>query len=209
MEKYNFDKNTKRMIEGKLYKGWTNDESPKRKKIMREFNAYLGEPAEVMHLARQVFGSTKETFYVESPMFLDHGWNVHVGENFYANTGLIILDQCPVNIGDNVMMGPRVSLYCATHPIDALVRNLYVEAGKPITIGNDVWIGGDTTVLPGVTIGNNIVVGAGSVVTKDLEDGGIYAGNPAKLIRKITKKDKDYWLEQLKEYEEDMNVKLK
>ncbi len=203
------DKNTKRMIEGKLYKGVTNNKTMKCRSKMKEFNAYVGESGDVMHLLKDALGSTKDNFYIEAPFYFDHGWNIHIGEKFYANTGLIILDQCPVIIGDNVFIGPRVSLLGATHPIDAYVRSLYVESGKPITIGDDVWIGGNTVINPGVIVGNNIIIGSGSVVTKNLDSGGIYAGNPAKLIREITKDDSRYWLEQLKEYNEDMGEDIK
>ncbi len=202
------DKNTKRMIDGKLYMGCSNEQTNKSRKIMKEFNAYVGEASDVMHLLKDALGKTSN-FYIEPPFYFDHGWNINLGERFYANTGFIVLDQCEVNIGKNVFMGPRVSLFCATHPIDAFVRSLYVESGKPITIGDDVWVGGHTVINPGVTVGSNIIIGSGSVVTKDLESNGIYAGNPAKLIRRITEEDKQYWLSQLEEFEKDMDVKLR
>lgn len=202
------DKNTKRMLDGKLYMGTTNNQTKLSRKLMKEFNAHVGESSEVMHLLKDALGETS-TFYIEAPFYFDHGWNINLGENFYANTGFIVLDQCEVNIGKNVFMGPRVSLFCATHPIDAFVRSLYVESGKPITIGDDVWIGGHTVINPGITIGSNIIIGSGSVVTKDLDSNCIYAGNPVKLIRKITDEDKSFWLAQLEEFENDMGIKLK
>lgn len=199
------DKNTKRMLEGKLYKGVTNDKTIQSRKLMKEFNAYIGESIDKIDLIKEAVGSTGKNFYIEAPFYFDHGWNINFGENFYANTGLIILDQCKVTIGKNVMFGPRVSLFCASHPIDAMVRSLNVELGAKITIGNDVWIGGNTVINPGITIGNNIVVGSGSVVTKDLRDDCVYAGNPAKFIRQITVEDKKEWLEKLIEFENDYN----
>lgn len=203
------DKNTKRMIAGKLYKGVTNERTEKSRKLMKEFNSYVGESSEVMYLIKDAVAQSGENFYIEAPFYFDHGWNISFGENFYANTGLIILDQCKVHIGNNVMIGPRVSLFCATHPIDAFVRSLYVESGKPITIKDDVWIGGHVVINPGVTVCENVIIASGSVVTKDLEADGIYGGNPAKLIRKITEKDKDYWLEQLTEFELDMGISIR
>jgi len=124
-----------------------------------------------------------------------------VGENFYANFDCIILDVNKVKIGNNVFFGPRVCVYTAGHPIDATVRNASLEFGKPITIGNDVWIGGNTVINPGIAIGNNVVIGSGSVVTKNIPDNVVAVGNPCKVLRSITEDDKKYWEEKRREYE--------
>ncbi|MGN0677547.1 MAG: sugar O-acetyltransferase, partial [Ruminococcus sp.] len=147
-----------RMINGMLY--IASDESiqsisSENKKLIDAFNNAKGEEcAERMEYIKKAFAHTGKNAYIEPPFYCDHGWNISVGDNFYANTGVIILDQCPVTIGNNVMLAPRVSIYCACHPIDACVRNMLYELGKPVTIGNDVWIGGNTVINPGVTIGN-------------------------------------------------------
>ena len=104
------------------------------------------------------------------------------GENFFANYDCIILDVCKVTIGDNCMLAPRVCIYTATHPLDAETRISGLEYGKPVTIGNNVWLGGSSVILPGVTIGNNVVVAAGAVVVKDVPDNVVVGGNPAKII---------------------------
>lgn len=119
--------------------------------------------------------------------------NISVGENFYANYGCVIIDVCKVKIGDNVMFGPNVGIYTAGHPIDAEVRNSGLEFGKPITIGDNVWIGGSSVVNPGVSIGDCVVIGSGSVVTKDIPDNVIAVGNPCRVLRPITEDDKKYW----------------
>jgi maltose O-acetyltransferase len=124
---------------------------------------------------------------------MDYGVNVHLGKNFYANYDSIFLDVAPISIGDNVMIGPRTSLYTAGHPLSATVRRDGLEYGHPITIGDDVWIGGSVTICPGVTIGDNVVIGAGSVVTKDIPSGVLAAGVPATPIRPITEADEIYW----------------
>ncbi|WP_261806096.1 sugar O-acetyltransferase [Lapidilactobacillus luobeiensis] len=134
--------------------------------------------------------------YFEVPMRMDYGHNVHIGRNFFANYDAIFLDVAPITIGDNVMLAPRVSLYTAGHPVVASVRNTDLEYGHPITIGNNVWLGGNVVVCPGVTIGNNVVVGAGAVVTKDIPDNVVVAGVPAKVIRPITAADEKEWQQQ-------------
>ncbi len=206
------DRDTKmreRMVEGKLYIGGIKPpEGKSREGMIRLNNAAPSERGHWTEYLRDCFGSMGKNCFVEQPFYCDHGWNIHIGDNFYANTGCIILDQCPVNIGNNVFMAPRVSLFCATHPIDAMVRNTQLEYGKPITIGDDVWIGGNTTINPGVTIGSNVVIGSGSVVTKDIPDNVIAAGNPCRIIRPITEKDHEYWMEQLREYERDMGEQV-
>lgn len=157
----------------------------------------------------KLFAHMGKECYIEPPFYCDYGTNIHVGDYFYANTGLIVLDQCDVIIGDHAFLGPRVNIYCACHPIDAMIRNTGVELGKPVTIGDNVWIGGNTVINPGVTISSNVVIGSGSVVTKDIPDSVIAAGNPCKVIRLITNKDKEYWLKQLEEFEADTGEQVK
>lgn len=139
---------------------------------------------------KDIFGKTGERVWVETPFHCDYGWNITVGEDFYANYNLTILDVAPVTIGKNVMCAPNVAIYTAGHPIDPDVRNSGLEYGKPITIGDNVWIGGNTVILPGVTIGNNVVIGAGSVVTKDIPDNAVACGNPCRVMRSISDEDK-------------------
>jgi maltose O-acetyltransferase len=123
-----------------------------------------------------------------------------LGENFYANFDCIILDVNKVEIGNNVMLGPKVCIYTAGHPIDAKVRSKLLEFGKPIKIGNDVWVGGNAVINPGITIGDNVIIGSGSIVTKNIPNNVIAVGNPCKVLREITEKDKEYWGEQEKAY---------
>ncbi|MFL9484207.1 sugar O-acetyltransferase [Chitinophagaceae bacterium LWZ2-11] len=136
-------------------------------------------------IIRELFGSVGDQFNVEQPFYCDYGYNIHVGENFYANYGCTILDVAPVHIGDNVMLAPNVNIYTAGHPINAKERNSGLEFGHPVTIGNNVWIGGNVTILPGVTIGDNAVIGAGSVVTKDIPANVVAVGNPCKVVKDI------------------------
>ncbi len=127
----------------------------------------------------------KGSFHIEAPFNCDYGYNIEVGENFYANYGCIILDVNKVKIGDNVLLAPNVQIYTATHPTDPIERLTGKEYGKPIVIGNNVWIGGGTIICPGVTIGDNVTIGAGSVVTKDIDDNVIAGGNPCRVIKTI------------------------
>ncbi|MBP2098683.1 chorismate mutase [Enterococcus rivorum] len=136
-------------------------------------------------LLQETFGSTGTGAYVEPTISFDYGFNIHVGKNFYANFNNIYLDVCPIKIGDNCMFGPNVQLYTATHPLHPVKRNSGLEYGKPITIGNNVWIGGGAILAPGVVLGNNVVVGAGAVVTKSFPDNSFIGGNPAKLIKTV------------------------
>lgn len=194
-----------RMLAGKLY--IANDEelasmNLRKTKLLREFNNcddYLRRK----ELIREVMGKIGENFNIEPPLRMDYGCNTYIGNNFYANCELIILDVARVFIGDNVFIGPRVSIFTAGHPIDSKVRNTNLEFGKEVKIGNNVWIGGQTVINPGITIGNNVVIGSGSVVTKDIPDGVVAVGNPCKVLRKITNEDSKYWEKLAKEYEED------
>lgn len=130
-----------------------------------------------------------ENLWIEPPFYCDYGSNIKAGKNLFMNYGCCILDVGPVTIGDHVMFAPNVQLYSATHPIEASARNSGKELGLPINIGNNVWIGGNSTICPGVTLGNNVVVGAGSVVTKSFPDDVVIAGNPAKIIKTINNSD--------------------
>ncbi|MEQ2996429.1 sugar O-acetyltransferase [Collinsella sp. CLA-ER-H5] len=137
-----------------------------------------------------------------APVYFDHGDRVSFGNHFYANTGLTILDENYVTFGDNVFLGPHVSIFTAGHPIDADVRNLDLEYAKPVVIGNNVWMGGGVIINPGVSIGDDVVIASGSVVVKDVPSHVIIGGNPAHIIREITDSDRKLWQGQLNAYNE-------
>ncbi|MBG9995609.1 sugar O-acetyltransferase [Pseudoalteromonas sp. NZS127_1] len=143
---------------------------------------HLDERAQIIHA---LFGSTGKQVHVESSFNCDYGSNIHVGENFYANFGCVILDAAEVNIGNNCFIAPQVGIYTATHPINPIDRRSGLEYAKTITIGNDCWIGGHAVINPGVTLGNNVVVASGAVVTKSFGDNVVIGGNPAKIIKMI------------------------
>ena len=153
-------------------------------------------------LIKEMLGGHKDTLKITPPVYFDYGKNTFVGKDFYANFDCIFLDVNTITIGDHVMFGPRVGLYTAGHPVDADIRNEGLEFGLPIKIGNNVWIGGNAIVMPGVTIGDNTIIGAGSVVTKDIPANVIAVGNPCKVVRAITAEDKLYWEAKKKVYEE-------
>ena len=122
---------------------------------------------------------------ITAPFYCDLGYNISVGDNFFANHNLVIIDSARVTIGDNVFIGPNVGIYCAEHPIDIKRRNLGLERAKAITIGNNVWIGGGVHICPGVKIGDGAVIGAGSIVINGIPDNVVAVGNPCRVIRKI------------------------
>lgn len=136
-------------------------------------------------LIKEIFGTTGEHIHVEANIRVDYGYNIYIGENFYSNHDLTILDVAPVTIGDNCMIAPGVHIYTATHPIDPMERNSGLEYAKPVVIGDNCWIGGRSIINPGVTIGNNVVIASGTVVTKDVPDNVVVAGVPAKVIKQI------------------------
>ena len=139
------------------------------------------------NLIKKIFGKTEKSFYVEQPFYCDYGYNIVLGNNFYSNVNLTILDAGKVVFGNDVFVGPNCSFYTSTHPLEYKLRNQGLESAKKITIGNNVWIGGRVTVLPGVTIGNNVVIGAGSIVTKDIPDNSLAYGNPCRVHKTLPK----------------------
>lgn len=142
-------------------------------------------------ILNSLLGKTKGNFTIIPPFFCDYGYNIEIGENFFANTNCVILDEAKVTFGDNVFIAPHCGFYTAGHALDVEQRNMGLEIAFPITIGNNVWIGGNVCVLPGVSIGDNTVIGSGSVVTKDIPANVVAVGNPCHVIRKITKEDKN------------------
>ena len=136
-------------------------------------------------LLYELIGEAGKELWIEPPFYCDYGTNIKLGNNVFMNFGCCILDVCEVIMGDHVMLGPAVQIYTATHPLEAEARNSGREFGKPIKIGNNVWIGGNATLCPGISIGNNVVIGAGAVVTKSFPDDVFIAGNPARIIKTI------------------------
>ena len=138
----------------------------------------------------KLFGKTKENFCVTAPFYCDYGYNIEIGENFYSNHNLVILDGAKVEIGDNVFIAPNCCITTAGHPINIDERNRGLEYAYPIKIGNNVWIGAGANILPGVTIGDNVTIGAGSVVNKSIPANSIAVGTPCKVIKTILDKTK-------------------
>lgn len=184
----------KKMLAGKLYDPGDPELCAERaaaKEQTFRFNRLSPSDREGQRaLLRELFGKTGDFLHVEAPFQCDYGRYISVGENFYANHNCIILDAGGVEIGDNVLLAPNVSIYTSGHPLDTERRNAGLEYGLRVRIGNNVWVGGDVSILPGVTIGDNAVIGAGSVVTKDIPAGVLAAGNPCRVIREITEEDK-------------------
>lgn len=152
--------------------------------LLGRYNATAEEDQdERAALLRELLGRVGPEPFVEPPFFCDYGFNLAIGERFYANTGCIVLDSAPVTIGDRALLGPAVQLLAATHPLEPELRARGLEYAEPIALGDDVWLGGGAIVLPGVTIGDRAIVGAGSVVTRDVPADVVVAGNPARIIR--------------------------
>lgn len=186
-----------RMLNGFPYKAWLDGLSEERmecKELIYEYNNLRpSERERKFELIKEILGQTGDYVNIEAPFHCDYGKNIEVGEEFFANYNFTVLDVAKVTIGDHAQIAPNVSIYTAGHPIHPDSRNSGYEYGIPVTIGNNVWIGGNSVILPGVTIGDNVVIGAGSVVTKDIPDNMIAAGNPCKVIREITEADRDYY----------------
>ena len=177
-----------KMLVGEPYDPRDPELSAARARARGLFQAYnrTGEEEgdERRRLLRELFGAGGDTVWIEPPFFCDYGANVEMGEGVFFNFNCVILDVCPVKIGARTWFGPAVQIYTATHPLNAMERRAW-EFGKPVEIGDDVWVGGGAIILPGVRIGSRTVIGAGSVVTRDIPDGVLAAGNPCHVIRHI------------------------
>ena len=168
-------------LDEELFQGRT-----KAKALCHKYNSLAPDKIkEKSEIIRELFSKAGENFIIEPNFFCDYGYNIEIGENFYSNHNLVILDSAKVKFGDNVFIGPNCGFYTAEHPIDAVERNKGLEYAKQINVGDNVWFGGNVTVLGGVSIGNNVVIGAGSVVVKDIPDNVVAVGNPCKVIRQI------------------------
>ncbi len=193
-----------RMAANLPYKAWMDglaeDRLECRKKIYKFNNMSPDEEEESLkYLKEEILGKVGGGYFnIEKPFRCDYGYNIEIGDNFFANFNFVVLDVGKVRIGNNVQIAPNVGLYTAGHPLHPDSRNSGYEYGIDITIGDNVWIGGSVCIMPGVTIGNNAVIGAGSVVTKDIPDNAIAVGNPARVLRYITEEDREYYFKDRK-----------
>ncbi len=177
-----------RMLAGELYNPHDAELVEMRQRardLCWDLNATREADVDVRRqILRQLFGAGGETVWLQPPFFCDYGVHISLGEKVFFNFNCVVLDVCRVTIGDRTLFAPAVQIYAATHPLDAVLRRTQ-EAGKPVTIGSDCWIGGGAIICPGVTIGDRTVIGAGSVVTRDIPSGVIAAGNPCRVLRTI------------------------
>jgi len=183
-----------KMLAGLLYDANYNEnlieERKNAKELCYDFNACRPrETTKQAEIIRKLFGKIGDKFEIISPFYCDYGYNIEIGENFFANHNLVILDCAKVIFGDNVFIAPNCGLYTAGHPLDVKRRNQGLEYAKPIVVKSNVWIGAGVSVLPGVTINEGTVIGAGSVVTKDIPSNVLAVGNPAKVVREIDNLD--------------------
>lgn len=178
-----------KMLAGELYDSSEKTLAKERtyaKTLCEELNRTpVAEGAKRKEIIRKLLGKTGGSVHIESNVWFDYGYNTEVGENFYCNHDCVFLDCNKIKFGDNVFIAPQCGFYTAGHPLDAKTRNSFLEFAKPITVGNDVWIGGGVKILPGVTIGDNCVIGGGSVVVKDIPSNSVAVGNPARVIKEI------------------------
>ena len=169
----------------------------KIKDMLFDYNQVLrpSQKAERAALIKQILGKTQEHLKINSPFHCDYGFRIEVGENFFANCGCVMLDSGGIQIGNNVLFGPNVSLYSVEHPLHPELRQQEWEHGRAIIIGNNVWVSGSVTIIGGVTIGDNVVIGAGSVVTKNIPANSLAVGNPCRVIREISEQDRQFYLD--------------
>lgn len=178
-----------KMLAGELYQAWDDilvQERLTARRLCREYNATTEEETEQRKkILTRLLGTCPPGTFIEPTFKCDYGYNIHLGENFAANFDLIILDVCEVRIGRNCMVAPRVCIFTATHPLDLKTRSSGLELGKPVTIGDDVWIGGNSVINPGVELGDNVIVASGAVVTKSFGSNLVIGGVPAKVIKTL------------------------
>lgn len=185
-----------KMLQHKLYDAnydkELEEERIKCKEMCYDYNELRpSQEAQRMEILKKLLGKTGDAFHVEPPFWCDYGYNIEIGENFYSNHNLVILDAGGVSFGDNVFIAPDCGFHTAGHPIDLERRNQGLEYAYPIKVGNNVWIGAGVHVMPGITIGDNVVIGGGSLVVKDIPSNSVAVGNPCRVIRQITDKDKE------------------
>lgn len=175
------------------------EERDRCKEIIYDYNnTRPSEGDRRTEIMKGLLGSCGEHVFIETPVHMSYGSHVHLGRNFYANFNLVLVDDGEIHIGDRVMIGPNVTLCTTGHPVYPLYRELVAHYSLPIHIGNNVWIGAHSVVLPGVTIGDNSVIGAGSVVTRDIPANVVAVGNPCRVMREITERDKEFYFRDLK-----------
>ena len=183
-----------KMLAGELYHPFGEKLSEERLKariLVHEYNKLPPENAgRQMELLKKILGESGETISIEPPFHCDYGYNIKLGENFYANFNLVILDCALVTIGKNALIGPNVGIYTAGHPLHHSQRLEGLEYALPVHIGDNVWIGGHVVINPGIAIGDNVVIGSGSVVTKDIPSNVVALGNPCRVLREITEDDR-------------------
>lgn len=161
----------------------------KAKKLLHKLNvSEYWVNKSTRELIAELLPNSKNVVHIEPPFHCDYGYNIECGENVFFNVNCVVLDSTKVKIGSNVLFGPSVHIYTATHPLNKIERRNF-ESAKPVTIGDDCWIGGQVVICPGITIGSGSVIGAGSVVTKDIPENSLAVGNPAKVIRKLNEND--------------------
>lgn len=170
------------------------EEQKVTRRLIQNFNnADRSDFDTLAKMAKEFLGKSGESLFINPPFFCDYGKHIEVGDNFFANYNCTIIDVAKVNIGNNVMLAPNVAIYTAGHPIHPESRNSLYEYGIGVTIGNNVWIGGNVVITPGINIGDNVVIGAGSVVTHDIPDNVVAVGNPCRVMRHITDEDKKFY----------------
>lgn len=164
------------------------------KEVMFDYNnTRPSENEKRTDILKSILGDCGDHVFIENPVHMSYGTHVHLGEHFYANFNLVIVDDMDVYIGDRVMIGPNVTICTTGHPVYPLYREMVAHYSLPIHIGNNVWIGANSVVLPGVTIGDNTVIGAGSIVTRDIPANVVAVGNPCRVMRPISDRDREYY----------------